>query len=175
MPFFAKNLTETSTLLFKGGFVEIKPGQTVQVIERDARWGVFREAVASGKVELYEAAEPRESNPSSHEVTFVAAEVVPEVVQGILEVNAVHVEPEIVAIQHTQVFVPVVVTQAEVPAEVVIDMVSETIVIPAEVVEAVQIEEEVKVPETIVEEIVPTTPVAPVEDAPKVTRKYTKK
>lgn len=56
MPYTAKNLTGTN-LVFKNGYLDIPVGQTVAVPDIDVHWGVFREFVEKGFVEIKEIQE----------------------------------------------------------------------------------------------------------------------
>lgn len=56
MAFWAKNKT-SSTLVFKSGYVNVPPNATVEVEAKDHYWGVFRDFVNQGLMEIVEVAD----------------------------------------------------------------------------------------------------------------------
>lgn len=70
MAFFAKNTSGIYTLLFKGGFIEIKPGQAVEVQESDVNEGVFASEVVTGRISVYESEDFADTIVEQNRVDF---------------------------------------------------------------------------------------------------------
>jgi outer membrane biosynthesis protein TonB len=70
MPTYVVNKLTNSTILFKGGYIEVPPGGSKLVSDLDVKAGVFDMAVVSGQVELVTG----EAAPTP--IAFTAPEIV---------------------------------------------------------------------------------------------------